>query len=61
VTGTPPFNSDIFTGENFLPFAATNRLSQDYKPKNKIREISISNSGISNHFSTPGLGTGHST
>jgi hypothetical protein len=63
VTGVWPFNRDIFTDENFLPSAVTDRPLQDTENLTRTSECHISNSylDISYQPSTSGLKTGPST
>jgi hypothetical protein len=61
VTGIWPFNSDIFTDENFLPSAVTDHPCEDNEQKITVLEVSDSNSGVSNHASTSNLNEGSST
>jgi hypothetical protein len=44
VTGTRPFNGDIFTDEDFLPSAVTDRPLQDTQNLTRTTECHISNS-----------------
>ena len=60
VTGIRPFNSNIFTDENFLPSAVTDRPCEGKEQKITVLEVLASNSGVSNHSSTPSLNAGPS-
>jgi hypothetical protein len=62
VTGIWPFNRDIFTDDDFLPCAVTDRPLQDSQNLTRTSECHTSDSyaDISNQPSTPGLKTGPS-
>ena len=61
VTGIRPFNSNIFTDENFLPSAVTDRPCEGNEQKITVLEVLASNSGVSSHSSTSSLNAGPST
>jgi hypothetical protein len=65
VTGIWPFNTDIFTDEDFLPSAVTDRPLQDNKNPENVglsdSHTPNSNLDVSSQPSTPGLTTGHSS
>jgi hypothetical protein len=61
VTGIWPYNSNIFTDENFLPSAVIDCSCEGNEQKITVLEVLASNSGVRNHSSTSRLSAGPST